>query len=247
MLASATQYDLAAVLDQRPVRVCGIGSIVSEPSGRDGDHAQALVERIIEQAARDGAAMALRFSNVSAQYGQLNGFDVASTTEVELSVAESLRHGAPMTLIRGGEERALAAIVAMGRPGHAIPFPPRSRRRRRAVHGHEEATACYARSIVGAVREPREEHNGSQRYRQPTMELQRPSCISCSLSESSIRADWNRPRSAEARPSFRGRAGRWGWRSCKPPPFSTPKHSTRSGSAGCGSGHGDRWPVCSPP
>ena len=36
-------------------------------------------------------------------------------TEAELRVAESSRRGAPMTLIRGGEERDLAAIVAMGR------------------------------------------------------------------------------------------------------------------------------------
>jgi hypothetical protein len=35
-------------------------------------------------------------------------------TEAELKVAESARRGAPMTLIRGGEERDLAAIVAMG-------------------------------------------------------------------------------------------------------------------------------------
>jgi hypothetical protein len=42
------------------------------------------------------------------------GFDLVAMTESELSVAESSRRGAPMTLIRGGEERDLAAIVAMG-------------------------------------------------------------------------------------------------------------------------------------
>jgi len=31
VLASATQYDLTAILDQQPVRVCGFGSIFSEP------------------------------------------------------------------------------------------------------------------------------------------------------------------------------------------------------------------------
>jgi hypothetical protein len=36
------------------------------------------------------------------------------TTEVELTVAESSRHGAPMTMVRGGEERDWAAVVAMG-------------------------------------------------------------------------------------------------------------------------------------
>jgi hypothetical protein len=36
-------------------------------------------------------------------------------TDVDIGVAEPSRRGAPMTLIRGGEERDLAAVVAMGR------------------------------------------------------------------------------------------------------------------------------------
>ncbi len=121
VLASATQYDLAAILDERPVRVCGLGSIFSEAVDRDGSHAQTLVRRLLEQATRDGAAMALLFSDVSAEHGQANGFEMVSTLEAELSVAEPLRRGAPMTLIRGGEERDLAAIVAMGQV-RASPF-----------------------------------------------------------------------------------------------------------------------------
>jgi hypothetical protein len=35
-LASATQYDLAAVLDQQPVRVRGISSVLSECADCDG-------------------------------------------------------------------------------------------------------------------------------------------------------------------------------------------------------------------
>ena len=61
LLASATQYNLAAVFEHRPVRVCGIGSIVAEPSRRD--HASQLVERLLDQARRDGAVMALFFSD----------------------------------------------------------------------------------------------------------------------------------------------------------------------------------------
>jgi hypothetical protein len=48
VLASTTQCDLAAVLDQRPLRVCGIGSISSAPTERDGGHAQELVARLLE-------------------------------------------------------------------------------------------------------------------------------------------------------------------------------------------------------
>jgi hypothetical protein len=36
-------------------------------------------------------------------------------TDLTLRVTESSRHGAPMTMVRGGEERDLAAIAAMGR------------------------------------------------------------------------------------------------------------------------------------
>jgi hypothetical protein len=121
VLASATQYDLAAVLVQRPVRVCGIGSIVCAPAHRDGDHARELVGRLLDEAARDGAVMALLFSEMSRENYEPNGFEVVSMTEAELTVAESSRRGAPMTLIRGGEERDLAAIVAMGQI-RASPF-----------------------------------------------------------------------------------------------------------------------------
>jgi len=120
VLASAAQYNLAAILDRRPVRVCGIGSIFSEPAHRDGGHARELVDRLLGEAARDGAAMALLFSDMSHEH-EAAGFEVVSMTEAELSVTQSSRRGAPMTLIRGGEERDLAAIVAMGQI-RASPF-----------------------------------------------------------------------------------------------------------------------------
>jgi hypothetical protein len=119
LLASAMQYDLAAVLDGRPVRVCGVGSIFSDPA--HAGYQQSLVDTILDGAAREGAAMALLFSDARAEPGQPTGFRTIAMTEVELAVAQSARHGAPMTLIRGGEERDFAAIVAMGRT-RAAPF-----------------------------------------------------------------------------------------------------------------------------
>src|SRR5687768_8639649 len=68
VLAGATQYDLAAVLDRRPVRVCGIGSIFSEPAHHGGGHARELVDRLVEEAAHVGAAMALLFSGTSHEH-----------------------------------------------------------------------------------------------------------------------------------------------------------------------------------
>jgi len=121
VLASATRYDLAAVLDQQPVRVCGIGSLFSDPAHRDGGHAREFVDRLLDEAVRDGAVMALRFSEMRQQDCEPDGFEMVPMVEAELTVAESSRRGAPMTLIRGGEERDLAAIVAMGQV-RANPF-----------------------------------------------------------------------------------------------------------------------------
>jgi hypothetical protein len=120
LLASAVQYEFAAVLDQQPVRICGIGSIFSEPAYGDGEHAQSLIDGLLDRATRGGAAMALLFCDDTA-HRRPNGFEVVPTIEVEITVTESSRHGAPMALIRGGEERDLAAIVAMGQI-RATPF-----------------------------------------------------------------------------------------------------------------------------
>jgi hypothetical protein len=116
VLASAMQYDLPAVLDQQLVRVCGIGEMFPSPTRPTGGPARELVDRLLEQAGRDGAAMGLVFSDLSDA-----GFDVIPMADAEISVAEPSRRGAPMTLIRAGEERDLAAIVAMGRI-RASPF-----------------------------------------------------------------------------------------------------------------------------
>lgn len=112
--ASAVQYDLAAVIDRRRLRACGIGSIVSGPASRDSGHARQLVDILCDQAGRDGAAVALVWSDPSPAHPP-QGFDVLPMMDAELRVTESARHGAPMTLVRGGEDRDLAAIVAMGR------------------------------------------------------------------------------------------------------------------------------------
>ena len=61
---------------EQPVRVCGIGAVFTAPDRRDGGHASALVERLLDQAARDGAEMALLFSDpdrVRRRAGRLRG------------------------------------------------------------------------------------------------------------------------------------------------------------------------------
>jgi hypothetical protein len=43
------------------------------------------------------------------------GFDAIATTDRQLRVTESTRYGAPMTMVRGGDDRDFADIVAQGR------------------------------------------------------------------------------------------------------------------------------------
>jgi hypothetical protein len=114
ILASADRYDLAAVFDGRALRVCGVGSVWGEPSRRGVGRARMLVDALLGDAAREGAEMALLFSQAGVDDDFRNDFQAIPLTDLALDVTESSRHGAPMTMMRGGEERDLAAIVAMG-------------------------------------------------------------------------------------------------------------------------------------
>ena len=115
VLASARIDELAGMLDQRPVRICGIGDVRADPDHAGGHHASLLIDRLLDDAARAGADMALLFQSAASGLSAPDGFETIPMLDVELAVAKSARHGAPMTLVRGGEDRDLAAIVAMGR------------------------------------------------------------------------------------------------------------------------------------
>ena len=121
LLASAVQYDLTGKLDGRAISICGIGSVFTDPAHRGEGHARKLIDRMIDQAARRGAEMALLFSRTRSEDDEQDGFEAVPLTETTLRVTESPRHGAPMTMVRGGEERDLGAIAAMGRV-RAEPF-----------------------------------------------------------------------------------------------------------------------------
>ena len=116
VLASAKRYDLKAVIAGKAVAVCGLGAVFTEPASRRRGHASELIERILATAHRDGASMALLFSEIGPGYYARQGFEVVSRpAPVSVRVVESPRYGAPMTMIRGGDPRDLAAMVKMGR------------------------------------------------------------------------------------------------------------------------------------
>jgi len=108
--------DLTGMFDARPVRICAIGLVQS-----DARYASQLVNGLIDNAAREGAAIAVLFSDTAMDDEIGGAFEQIRFTDVTLSVAQSPRHRAPMTMVRGGEERDPAAIVAMGRV-RAEPF-----------------------------------------------------------------------------------------------------------------------------
>ena len=114
VLASAERYDLTGTADGQPVNICGIAAVPHHDEDDGGSPSVvALVEQLLEDATRHGADLALLFRTHSPRL-VANGFDVMPTTEVELTMTESARHGAPMVLVRGGENRDLEAIAAMG-------------------------------------------------------------------------------------------------------------------------------------
>ena len=114
LLASAQRYDFSGTIDRQRVSICGIGAVCTDLARHDGCHARVLVERLIDDARRDGADLALLFITTDLTCYAPESFEVIPTVDVELKVAESSRYGAPMTLVRSGEDRDLAAIAAMG-------------------------------------------------------------------------------------------------------------------------------------
>lgn len=115
VLATAERYDLTGRLDRRDVTICGIAAVHSGRADHDGKRVErALVEQLVEDARREGVDLALLFPAADGSSTASDGFEPVPTTDVELRVTESSRYGAPMTLVRGGEDRDLDAIAAMG-------------------------------------------------------------------------------------------------------------------------------------
>jgi hypothetical protein len=115
VLASAVHYDLAGTLDGRSLRICGVGSLHVAPAPFGAAHARTLLEQLLDRAAREGAELALLFSPPDLNDAALPGFTRIAGADLTLRVQESPRRGAPMTMVRGGEERDLPAVAAMGR------------------------------------------------------------------------------------------------------------------------------------
>ena len=133
VLASAKLYRFDAVLDGRPIQVAGLGAVFTSPASRGRGAARELIERVLDRASAEGADLALLFSEIGPDYYARLGFTPVPTVERQLRVTESSRYGAPMTMVRGGDDRDLKDIVAMG-AARAEPFRFHLSRDRDLVH-----------------------------------------------------------------------------------------------------------------
>ena len=125
LLSSAKRYDLHAVLDGREIAVVGIAAVFTPPKMRGQGYARRVIEQILEDASRDGAALALLFSEIDPSFYEAIGFVQIPRRESLVRVRE--RPGAPMVMVRAGEERDIPAITALARAmirGHRFaPIP----------------------------------------------------------------------------------------------------------------------------
>ncbi len=110
--ASATRYELSAILDGRTVRVSGIGDLL--PHTATLDDTRALAEQMLDDAAGSGAAVVLLFACERPSWAGQLGFSDITPPTVELTCPPTPRPGAPMLSMRAGEDTDLTHIVGMG-------------------------------------------------------------------------------------------------------------------------------------
>ena len=111
VLTSAKRYDLRARVEDREVAAVGIGAVFTPRAHRGCGHAAAIITRLIDDAMREGAELAILFSEIGPAYYERLGFATVPRRELLLSINE--KAGAPMTLVRSGEERDIAAVAGL--------------------------------------------------------------------------------------------------------------------------------------
>ena len=113
LLASAKRYRLTLRVAGEDVACLGIGAVFTPPDLRGRGHAAALIERMIEDAAAEGAGIALLFSEIDPAYYARLGFEQVPIGEATLALRPQKREGAPAILMRGGDDRDIDNIASM--------------------------------------------------------------------------------------------------------------------------------------
>ena len=113
VLSSAKRYDLRASLDGRDIRVVGIGAVFTPAAMRGRGHARRLLSCILAEASAAGAELALLFSEIDPRFYQSMGF--VPVPRHELLIKTKPTRGAPMVLVRTGEDRDIPAVTELAR------------------------------------------------------------------------------------------------------------------------------------
>lgn len=111
LLTSAKRYGFRARVEGREVDAVGIGAVYTPEPQRGRGHAPAIINRLVSEAAAQGAEVALLFSEIGAEYYERLGFIPVPRHELLMSVVE--KKGAPMTLVRTAEERDIPAVASI--------------------------------------------------------------------------------------------------------------------------------------
>ncbi len=111
VLSSAKRYTLELSIDGRAARALGIGAVFTPPDLRGRGFARQLLDRLIDDAARQGDDVALLFSEIGAAYYARAGFSVVPRDTLRLAVAR--KPGSPGVVMRTGEMRDLPLMAAM--------------------------------------------------------------------------------------------------------------------------------------
>lgn len=125
VLSSAKRYDFTARLDGEEIKVAGIGAVFTPGGMRGQGHAGQIVERLVSEAAADGAQLALLFSEIDPGFYEALGFVAVPRRELLVRTKES--RGAPMVLVRAAEERDIPAVTALAKSmmsGHRFALTP---------------------------------------------------------------------------------------------------------------------------
>ena len=102
LLASAKRYRVRVRIDGRIVDTVGIGAVFTPPEHRGHGHAAVLLSRS-RGGHRDGAAMAMLFSEIAPAYYERLGFAIVPMQQALVGVRR--KPGAPAVLVRTGEPR----------------------------------------------------------------------------------------------------------------------------------------------
>ena len=111
VLASAKRYDLVLAIDGRQVPTVGVGAVFTPAALRGRGHAGAVINALLDAARRDGAELALLFSEIGPAYYQRLGFTSVPIQTADIVVQE--KPGAPAVLVRAGESADAEHVAAM--------------------------------------------------------------------------------------------------------------------------------------